>query len=208
MILPRRSVLGFLFAAALSAVLPSAAFAQAGDPAQFVQSLGDRALQQMTGQQLSDTELQSRFRTLLTESFDIPRIGAFTAGPQWRAATPEQQKEFLALFENQVVNAYAKRFKQYSGQQFKVTGQRKDGEDSLVQSQIIQPNGGPSVAVEWRVRPQGGALKIVDVTIAGISMSVTQRNEYAAVIQRNGGQFQGLIDALKKQDLPVAGSTK
>jgi phospholipid transport system substrate-binding protein len=42
------------------------------------------------------------------------------------------------------------------------------------------------------------------VTVEGISMSVTQRQEYASVIERGGGTFQALIDALKNQSAPLA----
>ena len=47
-------------------------------------------------------------------------------------------------------------------------------------------------------------LKIVDVVIQGISMAVTDRNQFSSVIERGGGNIQALIDALNSQNLDVA----
>jgi len=57
------------------------------------------------------------------------------------------------------------------------------------------------------VRGANGTFKIADVKIAGISMAVTDRQQFAAVIERGGGNIQALIDALKTQNLAPA-STK
>jgi phospholipid transport system substrate-binding protein len=178
-------------------------------PAQFVQQLGDKAIAQLAGKQIPEDEERARFRQLLNQYFDIDAIGKFTVGrAYWNTATPQQQKEFLTLYETQVTNAYAKRFQNYSGQQFKVTGQQKEGEDTIVDSQVTQPAGGQPISVQWRVRPESGGLKIADVVIAGISMAVTDRNQFDAVIQRGGGTIQALIDALKTQNMVPASANR
>ena len=200
----RGFVLGFLILL-VGTTHQQVARAEGADASAVVQGLGDKAIAQLAGGKVSLDQLQMRFREILEESFDVPRIGAFTAGPYWRTARDDQKKEFLGLFESQIVNAYAKRFQAYSGQKFKVTSARKEGEnDNIVDSQILQPSGGPAVNVQWRVRQEPVGLKVVDVTIEGISMSVTQRQEYAAVIERGGGNFQALLTALKNQSAPVA----
>ena len=214
MVVIRQSLFGALLAAAATfgagsvvAPSPAAAEAQATDAAKFVQDLGNRAMAQLAGKQIPEEEERARFRQLLNEAFDVQTIGRFTVGrAYWGQATPQQQQEFLGLYESQVVNAYAKRFQDYSGEQFKVLGEQKegDGPDTIVNSQILRPNGGPPVSVQWRVRAEQGGLKIVDVVIAGISMAVTDRQQFAAVIERGGGNIQALIDALKSQNLQVA----
>jgi len=215
MIAIRHSLVGTLLLLAAAGAMPAtvqpavaATQVQSGDPVKFVQDLGDRAMAQLAGKQIPEEEERARFRQLLNESFDVPTIGRFTVGrAYWGQATPQQQQEFLSLYESQVVNAYAKRFQDYSGEQFKVLGGQKEGDggDTVVNSQILRPNGGPPVSVQWRVRAvQSGGLKIVDVIIAGISMAVTDRQQFAAVIERGGGNIQALIDALKSQNLQVA----
>src|SRR5215469_15221366 len=203
------SLLALTAALAAPAILvPGSAAAQekATDPGQFVQQLGDKAIAQLAGKQLPEQEERARFRSLLTQYFDVNAIGKFTVGRSfWASASPEQQKEFLTLYETQVTNAYAKRFQDYEGEQFKVTGQQKDGEsDTVVNSVITRPTGGAPVSVQWRVRAANGTFKIADVVIEGISMAVTDRQQFAAVIQRGGGTIQALIDAMKTQNMVPA----
>ncbi len=201
----------FMVAAALTPVViatpPASAQDQATSPSQFVQQLGDKAIAQLAGKQIPEQEERTRFRQLLNQYFDIDAIGKFTVGrAYWGGASDAQRKEFLGLYETQVTNAYAKRFENYSGQRFKVTGaQKEEGDgDTIVNSEVTQPSGGPPVSVQWRVRPENGGFKIADVVIAGISMAVTDRNQFDAVIQRGGGTIQALIDALKTQNMVPA----
>jgi len=200
----------FLAAAALAApvavLAPGHAIAQTKTASQFVEDLGHRAIAQLAGKQVPEEEERTRFRQLLNQSFDLNAIGKFTVGRgAWGTASPEQQKEFLSLYETQVTNAYARRFQDYSGEQFKVTGEQNEGDsDTLVNSEITRPNGGPPVPVQWRVRAENGDMKIVDVVVSGISMAVSDRQQFSAVMQRGGGDIQALIDALKNQNLSVA----
>jgi phospholipid transport system substrate-binding protein len=211
----RFSVPLFLLAATVATpaviLTPMQAMAQAltSDAGQFVQDLGNRAIAQLGSKQIPEEEERTRFRQMLQESFDLNAIGKFTVGRgYWTTASPAQQQEFLSLYETQLTNAYAKRFQDYSGEQFKITGEQKEGDsDTVVSSEITRPNGGPPVPVQWRVRTENGSKKITDVIIAGISMAVTDRQQFSAVIQRGGGDLQALIDALKTQNI-VPASTK
>ena len=49
-----------------------------------------------------------------------------------------------------------------------------------------------------RVRERGGSMKILDVIVEGVSMSVTQRSDFSSVIQRGGGNVDVLLDHLRK----------
>ena len=62
---------------------------------------------------------------------------------------------------------------------------------------INQPSGS-DVSVDWRVRERGGSMKILDVIVEGVSMSVTQRSDFSSVIQRGGGNVDVLLDHLRK----------
>src|SRR6185437_5438455 len=98
-------------------------------------------------------------------------IGQFVLGRYWRTATPEEQQEFLALFQEYIVQAYSARLGEYGGEPFRVTGSSNSGDDIVVRSQVIRQNGAP-VGVDWHLDDQGGALKITDVYVGGISMKV------------------------------------
>jgi phospholipid transport system substrate-binding protein len=180
-------------------VLAAAPVAAATDPSGFVTELGRKTLE-IINQQPPKAERDQRFRAILHEGFDMEALSRFVLGPHWRSATDAQRKEFMKLFEDWIVGAYGERFSQYSGEQFKVIGQRPEGQNAtLVNSQIIRPNGGPPVKVDWRVAKAGNEYKISDVVVEGISLMVTQRQEFSSVIQRNGGQLEALLKILRQK---------
>lgn len=170
----------------------------AATPDGFIREIGNKAFMSLSPANLSEEERIDRFRNLLNEAFDLRRIGRFVLGVHWRRASEAQRDEFLDLFEKFVVRAYANRFRDLSDKEFRVRQARElSGMESLVFSEVVIPGQAP-VKVNWKVRDFDGTFKIVDVVVEGVSMSITQRDEFAAVIRQNGG-VDGLIDALRRK---------
>ena len=163
----------------------------------FIQSMATRALGFLGNANLSQEQKKSSFRGLLNESFDLETIGRFVLGRYWKTSTTQQRTEYLGLFRKMVVDVYATRFSDYKGQKFETRGHRADGEKDTIVTSYIVPGDGPEVQVDWRVRYKGGRYQIVDVIVEGVSMSVTQRSDFAAVIQRGGGNMQVLLAHLR-----------
>jgi phospholipid transport system substrate-binding protein len=167
------------------------------DPAAFVMNLGQQTLD-VINRKPAPAERDNAFRSILHQGFDMQSLARFVLGPHWRSASDAQKQEFTKLFEDYIVTAYGSRFAEYTGEQFKVTGQRPEGESAtLVQSQIVRPAGGAPIRVDWRVGRTQQGLRITDVVVEGISLIVTQRQEFSAVIQRNGGQLDALLKLLR-----------
>jgi phospholipid transport system substrate-binding protein len=199
----RRSLLTAAFIVLGGALAPAIPAAAAADPAAVISNLGNRALE-VLGKNAPQSQRVARFRELLREDFDVPEISRFVLGRYWNVATEEQRAEFVKLFEEYIALAYSTRLAEYTGETLKVTGSRPDADGAVVSSQILRPAGAAPVKVDWRLIGRNGAYKISDVSVDGISMAVTQRSEFASVIQHNGGQVQGLITMLREK---TGGST-
>jgi phospholipid transport system substrate-binding protein len=166
----------------------------------FVQDLGDHAIGIIADKAMTKDERSDRFRDILRNSFDLMTIGRFVIGRSWNAATPDQQKEYMHLFEELVIKTYGDRMTLYTGEGFTITTVRPETEkDTIVNSQITHPDGSEPTMIDWRIRQRDGKLGVIDVVVEGVSLSVTQRQEYAAVIQRNGGQIDGLLNQMRQQ---------
>ncbi len=163
----------------------------------FISSMADSAISFLGNNSYSQDQKEAEFRKLLKNSFDMKTIGRFALGRYWSTATPQQQQEYQSLFEAMVVDVYAARFNEYQGQKLEVTSARAAEKDTLVTSYIVAPTGGEKFQVDWRVRNKGGSYKVVDVIIEGVSMSLTQRSDFASVIQRGGGDVQSLLVHLR-----------
>jgi len=193
----RRAVLVLAAVAAAGvAFAPLAQAAPSREAEAFITNLANEALRDLSAK-LPEPELEKQFKALLDKNFDMARISRFVLGRYWNAATDKEKQEFQNLFEAYVVRAYSVRFSEYSGETVKVTGSRSDSpENVVVASQITQPDNAPPVHVDWVVRNDGGTLHIADVSVDGVSMVLTQKQEFAAVIERSGNGVSGLNKAL------------
>ena len=128
----------------------------------------------------------------------------FVLGRYWRNASEEEQKEFVKLFEGYVVYVYTARLSNFGGQAFKVRGSRSDGDGVIVSTEIISPGNTSPLRIDWRLVRDNGTYKINDVIVEGISMMVTQRSEFASVVQRHGGQVRGLLAMMREKTASAA----
>lgn len=192
----------FAAAIAFGVFAPHAHALQAADPAALINQLVNQAISIITDKQASLPDREAKFRDLLQAGFDIPRISRFVLGRYWNAATDPQRQQFSELFENWVVGTYSARFNDYSGETVKVVGTQVESNAAFtdVVSQFISPNGGPPAKVTWVVHKSGDDdYRVVDVSVEGVSMALTQRDEIAAVADRSGGTVEGLNQALQQK---------
>jgi phospholipid transport system substrate-binding protein len=201
----RRHFLSLVTAAAIAASGALASFpaaqAQTAMPEaeKFINTLAERAIMSLGDRGLTDGQRAEKFKVLLRENFDIPSIGRFVLGRYWRAATEAQRAEYLPLFETYLTRLYADRFKEYSDERLRI-GQTRTGPNNeiLISSTITRTKAAP-IEVLWRTERVDGKFQVLDVWIEGVSMAVTQRDEFAATIQRSGGKIDALLAMLRSR---------
>jgi phospholipid transport system substrate-binding protein len=181
-----------------STSLAAAPNAIAADANVFMSELWTRAVE-VLDKKAPLTERLTRFRQLFHADFDGPGIARFVLGRYWRTASEQEQQEYMKLFEDYVIFVYGTRLSNFNGETFKVRGSRTDESGTVVSTDIISPSGEPPIKVDWRLVADKGAFKINDVIIEGISMMVTQRSEFASIIQRHGGQIGGLLALMREK---------
>jgi phospholipid transport system substrate-binding protein len=113
-------------------------------------------------------------------------------------ASDAERAGFQRLFEDLLVQAYAKKFTENTGEHFQVAGSQANDDDSITVNSLINRPNGDVVRLDWRVADAGG-LKISDLIIDGISLRTTYRSDVASVIQNEGGKVLELIDALRQK---------
>lgn len=197
----RRFLFAVLLVFPLSFATQSAGAAdEPKDAGDFISHLVSDALKAVADRQLTQADREKTFRQLLETDFDIPRIARFTLGRYWATASDEDRQKFISTFEDYIVRSYTARFSEYSGETVKVTSSRPESDTSIiVNSEIVHTSGEPPAKIAWRVHKDDKGFKIVDVDVEGVSMIVTQRDEFASVIQRNGGTVVGLTKAIQQK---------
>lgn len=172
--------------------------ASATDPSALVAEVG-RQLKEIVGNNsLTPIERQQRFRGVIDEAFDFSTISRFVLGGYWRGSSIALRQEFDHVFEDYVVQSMGGRFADYSGESMNVTAVRAGGgQSTVVSTAIVSADGAPPAKVDWRVQNTPAGFKITDVSVSGISMAISYRDQFAAVLDRDGGQISTLISDLR-----------
>ena len=164
----------------------------------FVTDVGNEIVGVFADKSSPRQDRKERFRKILIQHFNIQSIGKFVLRRHWATATDPQREEFLKLFETALVENYSTHFDNYKNEKLKVSGARASGADGIiVQSDIIRPQGGEPLHVDWKIYPVEGRLMAFDLVVNGVSMSQSQRTEYGTLIQNNGGTLEGLLATLR-----------
>ena len=206
--LPRRPVLGAMLAAGAGLVLgrTAPALGQPVDTARataFIQATGQELVGAING---GGTVAQRRERVaaVLKRAVDVDGVGRFILGRFYRTATPDEQAQYMRLFEETLIRNLSARFGEYQGVRFSLGRSQQRTEDDVLVNTIIERPNSPAFSLDWRVGDIGGQPKIVDVIAEGTSLRLTQRSEYSAVISRNGGRVAALLDAMRNQVAQLA----
>ncbi len=155
-------------------------------------------------QTLSDTTLtvqdrEQRIGDLMRDHFDVPAISRYVLGRYSAGASRQEQETFAGLFQRWMIVTYSGTVQNFSDTSWNVVRTRPDGlEGVVVNSEIPRVEARP-LEIDWRLHQDGGEYKIVDVSLEGISLVLVEREEVAAIIQRNGGTVTALNEALEQR---------
>jgi phospholipid transport system substrate-binding protein len=163
----------------------------------LVESVGAEVIGVLQADITNDEKLK-RLVALLEDAIDVDLVARLILGRHWRGASEAQQKDYLELFRAYALDRLASKLHLYKGQQFEVTDSRvADKRDALVTTEILS-NDRPPLHVAWRIRERdGGELVAIDVIVESVSLIITQRSEFASVIERRG--LDGLLDELRSR---------
>lgn len=196
----------FLFLTLLL-LLPGAQQASATTKAgaiRHIQLLGEQAFGTLQRSDMSLEKREAILADILSRGFDLPLIARFVLGRYWRPATPEQRDSYVDLFGRFVIKSYSRHLGGFTGSSFDIVGAEPIGKSDFLVTTILRRKSGPSFKAGWRVRLIDDKHKIIDVMFEGISMVVTQRQEFAAVLKRDGVERLLQILSAKVGRMPAA----
>ncbi|MGL4825173.1 MAG: MlaC/ttg2D family ABC transporter substrate-binding protein [Alphaproteobacteria bacterium] len=164
----------------------------------FVEGLGEKVIRLLADKSIGRKGRKKAFSTILEQDFAMASIGKFVLGKHWRNLSTGKRQEYLKLFKKNLSHSYAIRFEGYNNEKFLVLKGKtipplQGKKNWKVFSQIVKPDGAKTELV-WLVVQTPAGFRIMDVIVENVSMSVTQRSEYATIIEREG--IDGLLKKL------------
>lgn len=137
---------------------------------------------------------QTAFRAVLVDDIAYRDVARLSIGVTWRSMTEEQRDAFVAACLDYMTKSYSVSFDDFGGETLEIGSVVDQSENELlIDSDFVSANGGDRVEVIWRVIERDGGPKVLDVYIEGVSLLVTQRNEFESMLERNGDDVDELI---------------
>jgi len=133
---------------------------------------------------------------------DFEEATRLAAGRAWAQATPEQRNRLVEEFRRMLVRTYSNAISAYEGQTMQVLPVRlKPGDTEVtVHNRYIRAGGKP-LPVDYQMHKTSQGWKIYDITVEGVSLVLTYRSEFDAIVKQEG--IDGLIKRLEEKNTPA-----
>jgi len=135
----------------------------------------------------------------LVPHFDTSRMTALAMGRNWRAATPEQQKELTEQFKTLLIRTYSNALTNYRDNTMTYKPLRMNpGDTEVVVRTEVSRSGAAPVPIDYSMEKTPEGWKAYDVVVAGVSLVTNYRDEFNDIVKSSG--VDGLIKTLTEKN--------
>ncbi|ATZ66270.1 MULTISPECIES: MlaC/ttg2D family ABC transporter substrate-binding protein [Acinetobacter] len=192
-----------LTASVLSTMLASAAFAAPTEtPPDFVKRVADGLVTRLKADHAKLQNNPELVRTIIRQNLDpyvdsqaFTRIvlGTYANNQHTTAA---QRAQFEKNFREVIIENYGSAFAKYTNQSYTMRPYRAtNSKNPVVTLDFL--NNGEKIPVSFQLVDKGDQWRIRNVNVAGIDLGLQFRNQFAATVQRNGGDINKAIATFK-----------
>ena len=180
--------------------LAAATAAQAMTPTETVKSRVDEAIQGLGQTPSATAESAERRRTEIRRAadslFDFTEMSRRALGRHWADRTAAERDEFVRLFTDLIARSYIGKIDRYAGEAIAYTGERVDGDEASVRSQVVTAKGS-QIPVEYRLHRINENWTAYDVLIENVSLVGTYRSQFDRIIKSDS--FADLLRRLREK---------
>lgn len=151
---------------------------------QFVENLLD------TLPRISQDMPPKEMLKLVEDTIDVSWIAGFVLGTNWRHLTKEDKKEFIATYKKFAMYTYFQEVSSLTQKKIRITSVERSNSkrEKYNISLTITDESGDTEVIMLVHRKRSGELSAYDVKPAGISIIITQRNEFSEIVKEHGLQ--------------------
>ncbi|RJR20294.1 MAG: ABC transporter substrate-binding protein [Nitrospiraceae bacterium] len=177
------------------------AYAAAGSPKEGIRTTVDSVLEVLRDKSLSlpdkKEDRRSKLRSLIKSRFDFSEMSMRTLARHWKARTPEEAREFIAIFSDLLVGSYIGKIEAYTDEKVIYNKEviKGEGRYATVSTTIVTKK--VDIPIDYRVILRDGEWRVYDVVIEGVSFISTYRSQYDEVIAKES--YAGLIKKMKEK---------
>lgn len=166
----------------------------------FVEKVYKKINKEILNVKMTREKKYTLVRDILVDKMDIKKISTFVLGPHWKTATDRQKDAFKTLFVEFQIQRFTNILNDYDGQKISILGTEKSsGKNQVFVNMKVADKKNTKkepIEIKWRIYKSPNSFRIVDVIISGISMSLTLKNDYNALITKATENGHNGMDAL------------
>jgi len=170
-------------------------------PTETVKSRVDEALQSLTQNPATGPAAMERRRAEIRRAadalFDFTEMSRRALGRHWADRTEAERDEFVRLFTDLMARSYVGKIDRYAGEAIAYTGERVNGDEASVQSQVVTAKGS-QIPVEYRLHRVNESWSAYDVFIENVSLVGTYRSQFDRIIKSES--FADLLRRLREKE--------
>lgn len=144
-----------------------------------------------------------KVEAILTPVVDMRRFSAGVMAKYYRKASKEQRRRFLAVFQNSMIRTYAKGLLAFSNEEIRVLEPKaasRDPKRDSVAMEVISVDGTVYPILYSMRKGKDKQWRITNVTVNGINLGLTFRNQFDSAMQAHNRDVDYVIDNWLKSD--------
>ena len=171
----------------------------------FVNKVSSAATEIVSSDKYTKPLRKFYFKKLFIDNADFETMGQVALGKYSRKLKPEMKEEYNSLIKKLVIQMIYNRLDTEEQNKYiivnngcKLKGSK--GIEYLINGDILDSDERKITSITWWVIDKNDSgLKVLDVSIAGISLALQKREEFTSYISKNHNSINALIDNLKKK---------
>ena len=190
----RRNFLALTGATALFPALPAWALTEASAKKLIDGLIAD--INKVISSGKGENAMFREFERIFARYSDTSYIAAYAMGADGRRASAAQKRAFSDAFQGYVARKYGSRFREFVGGRLEVKSVKQVKNWFEVDTTAFLQGEAP-FTVTFHVSNRSGRDLFFNMFIEGINLLLTERTEIGALIDRNGGNIDAMINDLK-----------
>jgi len=166
------------------------------DVEKFIDDMSKTSQSILNNKSLTEKKRKDNYRDFADNIVDSNWVAKFVLGAYWKQINQTQQKEFLELYRDYLLENYMPKLKDYN-KDLNIKKIENTRKGIYMVSTKTKDKTDRDIKVDFRLIDKDGKLLITDIIPEGISFIGNQRSDVGSSISKNG--YENFIKDLKSK---------
>ena len=139
---------------------------------------------------------KEKLRVIYKGMFDEIEFSKRTLTRNWNKFNPDQQKEFIGLFEQVLEKSYVDKILSYTNEKIEFYKENMNS-DTLAEIQTKVVTASKEIPIFYKVIKKDNSWKVYDVVVENVSLVLNYRTQFNDILSKNTPEQ--LLDILRKK---------